>query len=195
MKTKDNKQTVRSIRWLKDALVDLMQNKAFSDISISDIVKKSDLSRQTFYNHYGSKEQILKDILEDIHEIIKHRIINSKDAAFEEIVMEMLKVYYLNRDFLILVGNNNLLTFWADSLRNVFPDTSAIYTKAAIDVTSAIFQYYYVYHITGFVNVVYVWLKNNKYAPFEMAHIIVKLIGINDPALVIHEVEKLIEQA
>ena len=44
-----------------DALVNIMQQKAYDKISVSDIVKKAGVSRMTYYNYYGPKDELVKD--------------------------------------------------------------------------------------------------------------------------------------
>ena len=48
-----------------DALVNIMQQKAYDKISVSDIVKKAGVSRMTYYNYYGTKDELVKDYIED----------------------------------------------------------------------------------------------------------------------------------
>lgn len=61
-----DKRSRRSRKWLKDALKDLLNEKAFDDISVTDISAKADVSRFTFYKHYENKEALLLNIVEDI---------------------------------------------------------------------------------------------------------------------------------
>ncbi len=45
---------------LQLALVDLMAEKPFEKITVTELVLKSGVSRQSFYRNYESKEDILK---------------------------------------------------------------------------------------------------------------------------------------
>ena len=46
-----------------------MGNKAFEDITISDIVKKAGVSRMTFYHYFQSKTDALNSYLHEIIEL------------------------------------------------------------------------------------------------------------------------------
>ena len=48
-----------------DALVNIMQQKAYDKISVSDIVKKAGVSRMTYYNYYETKDELVKDYIEE----------------------------------------------------------------------------------------------------------------------------------
>jgi AcrR family transcriptional regulator len=69
MSTKNDyidRRIIRSKRALKEALVRLMQEKDFKDISITEIVKCADLNRGTFYKHYQYKEDLLQEMIDEV---------------------------------------------------------------------------------------------------------------------------------
>lgn len=49
----------RTRKWLQDALASLMKEKPFDDIQIKEITDRAQVSRQTFYLHFHSKEELL----------------------------------------------------------------------------------------------------------------------------------------
>ena len=53
----------RTRKLLGNALLELVQEKKFEQITIQDITDRADLNRATFYLHYGSKEELLADSL------------------------------------------------------------------------------------------------------------------------------------
>nr|WP_319487342.1 IS3 family transposase [uncultured Caproiciproducens sp.] len=59
MKDTQNPIALRSKEWLTKALLELMKNKPFQEISISEIAEKADLSRRTFYRSFSSKEEVI----------------------------------------------------------------------------------------------------------------------------------------
>lgn len=48
------------------ALLKLMHEKSFSDISISEIIREADVARVSFYRNYDSKEDVLLTLVEDV---------------------------------------------------------------------------------------------------------------------------------
>ena len=48
-----------SQKCIKEAFFALLKEKNFQDITISDLCKKADISRQTFYSLFKNKENIL----------------------------------------------------------------------------------------------------------------------------------------
>ena len=57
--TKEDRRTVRTKKYLADALKQLMLEKNYDDITIQEIIDLADVGRSTFYTHYESKEQLL----------------------------------------------------------------------------------------------------------------------------------------
>ncbi len=51
---------------IEKALILLMKEKEFSDISITDITKRAGVSRVTYYRNYSSKEDILSGYLQNV---------------------------------------------------------------------------------------------------------------------------------
>lgn len=50
------------------ALFELMHNKSFSDISISELIRSAGVARVSFYRNYDSKEDVLMTLIDDVLE-------------------------------------------------------------------------------------------------------------------------------
>lgn len=61
---KVDRRILRTRRQLSAALLALMQEKNFDEITIKDITDRADMNRATFYLHYGTKEELLLTSLE-----------------------------------------------------------------------------------------------------------------------------------
>ena len=59
-----NRQARRSRKTLQTALLELLHEKEYNKISISDITRKADLARPTFYAHYKTKGHLLTSIID-----------------------------------------------------------------------------------------------------------------------------------
>ncbi|WP_028548576.1 TetR/AcrR family transcriptional regulator [Paenibacillus sp. UNC451MF] len=60
------KQALRSQEWIQTALFQLMEKKAYSHISITEITDRAGLARQTFYRNYQDKDEILLNYLDSL---------------------------------------------------------------------------------------------------------------------------------
>ena len=59
----NNKIALASQKQIMDALMRLLKEKKFSDITVSQLCKEAEVSRQTFYSLYESKENVVKDLI------------------------------------------------------------------------------------------------------------------------------------
>ena len=64
----NNPTALKSQQWLTENLLVLMEEKPYAEISIMDICKKADLSRQTFYNYFESKDELFRFLLRSTYE-------------------------------------------------------------------------------------------------------------------------------
>lgn len=60
------KQSERSKRWMEDALMKLLSQKAYAEITVTDIAEKAGVSRLTFYRNFETKDAILEYHLDNI---------------------------------------------------------------------------------------------------------------------------------
>lgn len=87
-----------NLKFLK-AFSELLKMRSFEQIKVSDLAKKTRLSRRSFYNHYNSKEDFLREsiliIFDDITKILNN------DLLYEEVVLkEMLSYMYINKEII-----------------------------------------------------------------------------------------------
>lgn len=60
MYTGKHKTAVKSQKLIAESFFELLQEKAYYDVSIKEICSKAGISRQTFYSLYGTKEDVIR---------------------------------------------------------------------------------------------------------------------------------------
>lgn len=63
-----NPTALKSQQWLAEALIALIKEMPYEKITIQHICKKAGLSRQTFYNFFSTKDDIIRFWLQQIYE-------------------------------------------------------------------------------------------------------------------------------
>jgi len=71
---KVDRRVLRTRKQLSAALLELMQEVSFDEITIKDITERADMNRATFYLHYGTKEELLYSSLEGRFDQLVQRI-------------------------------------------------------------------------------------------------------------------------
>lgn len=70
----NNPTAIRSKEWILDAFYELLKTTNYENITVKEICKKADLSRQTFYQLFDSKEELITLKCEEFFEGYKHEI-------------------------------------------------------------------------------------------------------------------------
>lgn len=61
-----DRRVSKSKKAMRHALIQLIEEKEFHKITVTDIVERADLNRGTFYKHYQTQGDILSELTEDI---------------------------------------------------------------------------------------------------------------------------------
>jgi len=96
---------------IQDALYLLMEKSNYEDITITQIIKKSGVSRSAFYRNYKSKEDIIKDILTDLF-----RRIESEIDSIEINWTSGFNYFYENKKSLNLITKAHLEYLFLDKI-------------------------------------------------------------------------------
>ena len=92
------RSSLRSKALIKRALLELMQEKAFEKISVSDIVRKADINRGTFYAHFRDPHDVLLKIQDDMFSELT-TVLN--EYTPDDVMLDPVPVFKQVSEFLI----------------------------------------------------------------------------------------------
>ena len=78
---KTDRRSQRTQRLLHEALMTLMQEKRYDDITVQDIIDQADVGRSTFYAHYQDKEDLVTSGLIRLMDILSQMLARSPAAG------------------------------------------------------------------------------------------------------------------
>lgn len=104
----NNGVAIQSQHWLGEALTKLMEQQSYQNITIGAICSQADLSRQTFYNVFDSKEEVLRFCLRSCYEKQFRRFADQQTISVGEIVGAFAVVVAVNQKLLRLMVENKL---------------------------------------------------------------------------------------
>lgn len=82
----NNRQTDRRVqrtrRALRDALISLMTERGWDEVSVQDICDRADIGRSTFYVHFQNKEELLDGGLSDLRHELRSQIVTNDKEPF-----------------------------------------------------------------------------------------------------------------
>jgi AcrR family transcriptional regulator len=82
MKDKQDRRSQRTRHLLGTAFVQLLREKGYSAITVSDIIERADVGRSTFYSHYRDKDDLFVNELDRVIEVLGNRIPNQDEMPF-----------------------------------------------------------------------------------------------------------------
>lgn len=156
-KTKRNRFTRMCIG---EALINLMEQRDYDSIKISDIVAKAGISRMTYYNYYHSKTDILEDYLQemvaDYLRSANQAETNGKIGGFQdyEHILHALNFFDQYADFFLTLARAGLHSIIIDAVNRFMEERILpIYPRSV----------YRLYYYSGaLLNTFLKWEENGK---------------------------------
>ena len=118
MNNSQNPSSLRSKKEITDALIKLMQDHPYSEISVKQIVMETSLARKTFYLNFTSKDDVLNSVINQL--ILEYTIAlsNASEGPFS-VIFEFCEK---NKEMLNLLHKNNMLYLLLLRLNEVIPE-------------------------------------------------------------------------
>lgn len=77
---KEDKRVRRTKRLLKEAFIELLKEKEFDKVTVTNIIEKADFNRTTFYNHYQDKY----DLIGEIESELLDELVSATEKVYQE---------------------------------------------------------------------------------------------------------------
>ena len=88
---REYRSSIRSRRMIREAFLELLEEKEFGKITVTDITNRADLNRSTFYAHYPDVQGVVEEIQD---EIINKNMEMVREVKYRNILKDPLP--YLN---------------------------------------------------------------------------------------------------
>jgi AcrR family transcriptional regulator len=183
---KESRKTRYTRRVIRESLIELMEKKPITRISIKEICALADVSRPTFYTHYRDQYDLLQSIEDETYDFFekgetvfatKPKKPNKREMT--QLVMEMLQYIERNSNFIqVLLSENGDPAFQRKVFRHFTESVQhAMKTFSEKEAVPANAAYYSVFTANGILALVQYWLKNKMALPtHELAAMIVELV-------------------
>lgn len=172
---------------LYETLEELMKNKTFEEIKVSDICNKALINRSTFYSHYTDKYELLSEYINSlksslIETLEKNNNLKNTKEYYIEMITLLLNHIEAKKDMYtkIMINNKNSITIdiLYDAIHKDLTKQIAEKTElSSNNIPSSIISKFY---LGAVFNVCMEWLKtNNTYSKEEIIYYIDLLIPDN----------------
>lgn len=100
-----DRRTRYTLRTIRLALFELLEEKDLSAITVTDICKTADINRGTFYKYYRDVSdlfyQIEKEFSENLHMVLKET--EAEDCDIGQFLLDTLQIISKNRNFIHVI--------------------------------------------------------------------------------------------
>jgi len=159
-----NRQVQRTCSWIFEALLILMDEKPFGSITVTDIIEKAGIARQTFYRNFKDKNEVIIKYFTNIFnsELLTVENINEKDKK-DNIILTFNIKYMINhrnniKKLLTIAGIEDLFTDSFKEWHNMLFNQK----KNKLNKEAQLAYWYKInYQITGIIIVIMDWFKND----------------------------------
>lgn len=167
MEKKKDLRVVKTKNLLYQTLIDLMKDKTFEEIKVSDICSKAMINRSTFYAHYEDKYELLVDFISNLkEEFVNELNKNSNNLNTREYYIKLIELFLdhieSKRNVYSSIMINNRNSIMMDILLSVVNEdilnkikTDSISKKIPSDIIAK-------FYLGGVINLGVEWLSDNS---------------------------------
>jgi AcrR family transcriptional regulator len=184
MDKKLDRRVRRTRRRLRDALIELILEKGYDNITIQEITDRADLSRATFYLHYeGGKDELLAisleemfdELVESVQDLVYQQSLEATDQnppsllAFKHVA----EYHQLYRSLLGDKGVTSVIYRTLNYIARIsLKQLEGLKAERQLDNTPIPLEVAAQHSAGSLFSMVSWWLENDMpYSPEEMAHI------------------------
>ena len=155
---------------LADSLIELSYSKSIDKITVQNIVEHCHTGRQTFYNHFSDKYELINWIYKEKAEKVLN--VFNENKNWYECMRLTYMVFWENRQFFTrvanLTGHNYFVDFFYDHTRSYY--INSIVSRFGKDEISDSLLYSIEFDSIGEVHMCLKWIKEGmKESPETMA--------------------------
>lgn len=172
-------RVIKTKQLLKEALLALLTEMEFEEITIMKLTTYAQINRSTFYAHFYDKYDLLDKIINDelvsfVEEVAPK---NEEELTLAQIpnpfyLRAMQYIYQHGEFFKVMMGENGISSFQQQFLRIIEKYMLSYLDKFhpdpnKMEIPKELFIYYVAH---GYVGIISYWLKNDmQYSPEYMA--------------------------
>lgn len=168
-----------------NSLLELLEKREYSTITINMIVDHAGLGRRTFYRYFKTKDDAMKYITTLLMDQFAETLLKNHASGMEEVAIAYFQFWEQYIDALLLLKKAHVLYFIEDNL----PELVMTVAKKVKHIPPAMpleqlakiyskYNYEFSIKLAGFWKATIIWCEENpRKSPEEMAKIITSLLS------------------
>lgn len=182
MNPSQNPSALRSKTEITNALLRLMEQYPYAEISIKQIVMEAQVVRKTFYRNFSDKDDVLDAYLNSIMYAYITVLQQLEDCRITGVLNVIFEFCTMHKDFLLLLHKNHLLYLLLDKWNTFIPevhdqiiDKNSAFSKACEGLRM---DYVLAFNIGSIWNIIVMWITHDmKESPEEIKETIITYLA------------------
>jgi AcrR family transcriptional regulator len=162
------RQIDRTKRLIREAFMQLIEEKPYKKITVTDICARAGFARKTFYAHYETKQDIIAEQLNNFLEGSFYgpmsEIKKFPPRSEEEMkILKLIEMWKENMHFFQFLAENALNDFLVSKYVEMLDkiQTDLINPAMEIDPQKIPMDYFYIYMANAQIGILQHWVKND----------------------------------
>lgn len=176
-KSKVDRRVLYTKMFLRESLLELMREKPISKITPTELCRRADINRNTFYAHYDSPEALLRSIEDELYAQIHRSLeVSLKEGDIYHTLTEICQAIRKNGDLCKVIFSERGDKEFLKRIINIAREKCIAEWKAAgMSEESGQMEMLYTFTASGSVAILEEWVRADmKKSPEEMARFIAK---------------------
>ncbi len=171
---KGNRRILYTKKIIKESLIDLLQHKEIHEVTVTDICKKSDINRGTFYTHYKDTYDLLKSLEDELFNQILEYIEETPVEDYKDVLLlKALELIQENKELCKILFSKQMKNDIIDRIIYIASKSKIDKLVSSSKVDDMFLDYFIKYSVGGVISVVQAWLENDlNESPKEIVNII-----------------------
>lgn len=134
MNKKTDLRVIKSKTAIKKAFLELIREKGYANITITDIAKRAMINRKTFYMHYESTEELYNTVINELFDVLSPALDNIpylQRKAQRKYIIELLMLFKKHKDIFNTLVNDTTSTAFINKMKQKM--NNDLISKAHID--------------------------------------------------------------
>lgn len=166
MQTANGKRIEPSKQRLAQALLKVMAQYCYQEITVTQIAQEAHLSRKTFYRLFTSKDEVLSLIFDDLFQACFARVKARNPARYWDVMQVFFDFWEERKDLLLLLQKSDLLprVFEQSYQRSIEVFTFVRSEETAASLALPL-PYLLAYSVGGMHSMMLKWVENGMEIP------------------------------
>lgn len=153
-------KTKKSIR---NAFYQMVIEKKYADISVTELSKRAEIGRKTFYLHYDSIESVFNEMRDELgyelSNLLNNKVYRNNRFDIKELFLSLNKTLENHLDFFKRIVRANSYAFFLNDFVDLFKNIMREQLRKS-DINHPLENMYIEFFCTGLLSVYIKWLKD-----------------------------------